>query len=68
MNSKGAIYVLVDEVIEAIRKYDQSHDHLRHASGTYVAGEFVPADCIRCKLVDALPPYAQERIALRKTG
>jgi hypothetical protein len=42
---KKAIYVLMDAVADAIREYDKSGDHTRHGPG---------ADCIRCKLEEAI--------------
>lgn len=49
---RAPIYVLIDTVAKAIEVYDQSNDHTRHAPG---------ADCIRCKLAEALPHYVGDR-------
>lgn len=50
MSTTNPIYRLVDEVREAVIAYDRTHDHTPNHQGD---------DCIRCKLVAALPPYAQ---------
>lgn len=54
----SAIYKLMDAVEEAIREYDRSKDHLKHGPNS---------DCIRCALVEALPPPARARIERSKT-
>jgi hypothetical protein len=42
--------------VAAILDYDKSRDHTAHGSSP---------DCIRCKLVEALPPYAKEQVKVR---
>ena len=42
---KKPIYVLIDAVAEAIRKYDKSNDHSRHGPNS---------DCIRCRLEEVI--------------
>ncbi len=54
------IYNLVDAVVAAVREYDKTKDHLRHSASE--------TDCIRCKLVASLPPYAQSRVAIRRVS
>jgi hypothetical protein len=45
------IDILVQAVTEAVGDYDQSHDHIKGHSGN---------DCIRCQIVNSLPPWAQK--------
>lgn len=47
VEGKKPIHVLMDTVADAIRAYDKTDDHLKHAPG---------ADCIRCKLESSIVP------------
>jgi hypothetical protein len=56
---RPSIWVLVDAVTAALGTYDKSDDHTPNHSGD---------DCIRCKLVAALPPYAQRELAMKASA
>lgn len=53
MNATNPLDKLVNEVREAVIAYDRTRDHTPNHYGD---------DCIRCKLVAALPPYAQRTV------
>lgn len=53
MDLSNPLDKLVDEVRDALMAYDRTHDHTPNHQGD---------DCIRCKLVAALPPYARRTI------
>jgi hypothetical protein len=58
-DDEGPFYKMVREVVSAIAAYDKTRDHMSHkASG----------DCVRCRLVDALPPFAQAEVAVALKG
>lgn len=57
-NATSPIDKLLDSVEAAIREYDRSNDHLKHGANS---------DCIRCALVEALPPGGRDRVARSKT-
>ena len=46
---------LVNNVLGSVVIYDRSGDHTRHRGGAQ-------DDCIRCRLVAALPPWAQREL------
>jgi len=56
-NEEGPFYKMVREVAAAIASYDKTRDHTSHVTGS---------DCVRCRLVDALPPYAQAEVAAKR--
>lgn len=47
---EGPFYSLCAAVRRAVADYDQTRDHSRHGPGS---------DCVRCALVEALPPGAR---------
>ena len=53
---EGPFYSLCAAVCRAVADYDQTRDHSRHGPDS---------DCVRCALVEALPPGARGRLEPR---